>query len=183
MKNFFLSLFYLGLFSILAFPVTFDLPTYLPGIMYGSIVFGDIDNDGDLDLILAGSTGSDRFSGIYQNNGTGSFSEINAGTLTAVSYSSIALGDIDNDGDLDLVLTGVSNLGAISKIYQNDGTGLFTEINPGILTGVSSSSIALGDIDNDGDLDLILTGGPGKNSMIYQNDGLGNFIEINPNSL
>ena len=132
---------------------------FLEGTQNNSIALGDIDNDGDLDLILTGLTSSDDCSKIYTNNGTGSFAEIYANSLTNVSCSSIALGDIDNDGDLDLILTGYVGLpGTVSKIYENDGTGSFTEIYSNSLTNVRYGSIVLGDIDNDNDLDLILTG-------------------------
>ena len=48
------------------------------------------------------------------------FTEINPGSLTGVYYSSIDLGDIDADGDLDLILTGYGGSGYISKIYRNN---------------------------------------------------------------
>ncbi|MDD3626880.1 MAG: T9SS type A sorting domain-containing protein, partial [bacterium] len=64
-------------------------------------------------------TGSGYISSIYRNNGTGSFAEINGENLTEVVSSSIGFGDIDNDGDLDLILTGYTGSERISKIYQN----------------------------------------------------------------
>ena len=101
-----------------------------------SIELGDIDNDGKIDLILTGYDGANYVSKIYKNNGSGSFTNINPGSLVNVAYSSIALGDIDNDGDLDLILTGDWwALGPGSSwegiIYENDGTGSFSEINAG----------------------------------------------------
>ncbi|MCD6580021.1 VCBS repeat-containing protein, partial [bacterium] len=156
-------------------------PGELANVREGSICYGDIDNDGDLDLILTGYTGTSRVSKIYQNNGAGSFIEINSGQLSGVYQSSIVLGDIDNDGDLDLILTGDTGSNYISKTYQNSGTGSFTEINSGELTGVERGYVILGDIDNDGNLDLILTGytGAGHVGKIYRNDGTGSFTEIN----
>ena len=150
-------------------------PDSLQTIRLGSVVLGDIDNDGDLDLVLAGSSSGVTYSEIYENDGTGSFTKIYANSLTNVMMSSIALGDLDNDGDLDLVLTGyVGGTRTVSKIYENGGTGNFTEIYSNSLTNVRYSSIALGDIDNDNDLDLILTGenynGIGPVSKIYRNN-------------
>ena len=163
-------------------------PGTLTPVSYSSTALGDLDGDGDLDLILTGYTSSGAISKIYRNDGSGSFSEINAGTLTGVMSGSIALGDLDDDGDLDLILTGYTGSVVVSRIYQNNGSGSFTEINTGTLTAVCKSSVALGDLDGDSDLDLILTGStsyssPNRVSRIYQNDGNGSFTEINPGDL
>ncbi len=84
------------------------------------MAWGDYDNDGDLDILLAGSTGSDSaISRIYRNDG-GTFTDIEAG-LPGVFSGSVAWGDYDNDGDLDLLLT-TSGIGiGTSGLYRNDG--------------------------------------------------------------
>ena len=89
--------------------------------------------------------------------------------------SSVAWGDYDKDGDLDILLTG----DGMSKIYRNDGSNTFTEQTGIILQGVSQSSAAWGDYDNDGYLDILLTGnGPaGPVSKIYRNNGNNTFTE------
>ncbi|MBU2508691.1 MAG: DUF2341 domain-containing protein, partial [Bacteroidetes bacterium] len=98
---------------------------------------------------------------IYQPTGSG-FTEVFAGSLTGVYSSSVAWGDYDNDGDLDILLTGYnSSLVAISKIYQNTGSS-FTEVFAGSLTGFNDASALWGDYDNDGDLDILLTGWTGS---------------------
>ncbi|MCK5075430.1 MAG: hypothetical protein KAR38_03590, partial [Calditrichia bacterium] len=74
------------------------------------------------------------------------FVDISAG-LTGVFYSSVAWGDYDNDGDLDILLTGCTFSTQISRIYRND-SGNFTDISAG-LAGVSGASAAWGDYDND----------------------------------
>jgi len=84
------------------------------------------------------------------------FSDIGA-NLAGVAASSVAWGDYDDDGDLDILLTGLRSGGYYAKIYQNSGDGTFSD--SGIpLTGVSRSTSAWGDCDNDGDLDILLTG-------------------------
>ena len=99
-----------------------------------------------------------RISKIYRNNGDNTFTEQTSIALTGVSISSVAWGDYDNDGDLDILLTGSTDSGNISKIYRNNGDNTFTEQTSIALTGVDNSSVAWGDYDNDGDLDILLTG-------------------------
>jgi predicted nucleotidyltransferase len=139
----------------------------LEGVRASSAAWGDYDNDGDVDLLISGWTGSEVVSRVYRNN-AGSFSI--AASLIGVWYSSMAWGDYDNDGDLDILLTGATDTESVSRIYRNDD-GIFTEINAG-LPGVEYSAAAWGDYDNDGDLDILLTGrsDTGAVSLIFQND-------------
>ena len=157
-----------------------------PELWGGFIAWGDYDNDGDLDLLLTGQNQMDGFheiSRIYRNDGSGVFTDITAG-LQASIYSSGAWGDHDNDGDLDLLLTGATNEdveSVFSWIYRNNGDDDFTELS--MLQGVGMSSVAWGDYDNDGDLDILLTGlgGPWSSyvptSQVYRNNGDGTFTD------
>jgi subtilisin family serine protease len=107
------------------------------------------------------------------------FSDINA-NLEGVYFSSVASGDYDNDGDIDILVTGINGQNSVAKIYRNDN-GKFTDINAG-LQGVSSSSVDLGDYDRDGDIDILLTGLDEASfnlfSKVYRNDN-GKFTDIN----
>src|ERR1043165_5461385 len=76
------------------------------------------------------------------------FTDIAAGLTGVANSSSVAWGDYDNDGELDILLTGKTSSALVSKVYRNDG-GSFTDIAAG-LTGVRYSSVAWGDYDNDG---------------------------------
>ncbi len=143
-----------------------------------AVAWGDYDNDGDLDIVLAGR-GSDAR--IYRNDGDDTFSDIAAG-LPTLWMASVDWGDYDNDGDLDLLLTGeVANTNTfVSRVYRNDSSA-FTDIGSG-LAGVRRGSADWGDFDNDGDLDILLTGAVSANSygsFIYRNDGGGVFTDIN----
>jgi hypothetical protein len=151
------------------------------GVGSGSVQWGDYDNDGDLDILLTGNTNTGWVSKIYRNDRNNIFTEQTSITLTVVSYSSVQWGDYDNDGDLDILLTGNSNSGYISKIYRNDGNNVFSEQSSIALTGVYNGSVAWGDYDNDGDLDILLSGGSnsGYISKIYRNDGNNTFAEQN----
>ncbi|MBP8291398.1 MAG: VCBS repeat-containing protein [Caldilineaceae bacterium] len=97
-------------------------------------------------------------------------------TFPGVYFSSVAWGDYDNDGDLDVLLTGY-NGSYLTKVYRNNG-GSF--VDSGVsLPGVSNSSVAWGDYDNDGDLDILLTGWTGGSglALVYRNNG-GNFVNV-----
>lgn len=140
-------------------------------------VFADIDNDGDQDLLIAGSDGTNRITKLYDNDGIGQFTENIYSTFENISSPSIAFADIDNDSDLDVIISGDTNAGAISKLYTNDGTGKFTEVIGQSFVGIYSGSSVFEDIDNDNDLDLIMIGSSTSNleSKIYKNDGSGIF--------
>jgi hypothetical protein len=144
----------------------------LTGIFYGSLTFGDIDNDGDLDLALSGKANS-RISKIYINNGT-SFVESSQwqSNLTAVYESSLALGDLDNDGDLDLVLSGdrITSPYMISKVYINNGSSLIENlIWQNNLVSVAEGSFILGNINNDTYLDLLYIGCCDRHLVYFNN--------------
>jgi hypothetical protein len=156
-----------------------DISAGLEGLDSGELAWGDYDNDNDLDLICTGLNASSvRVTKIYHND-NGSFTDIAAG-LTGVSSSAVDWGDYDNDGDLDVIISGTTDaLNRIAKIYcNNDGT--FTDIAAGI-TGVFRSSVDWGDYDNDGDLDLLVAGHTGSGgsftTKIYENND-GNFTDI-----
>ena len=64
----------------------------------------------------------------------------------------IVLGDIDADGDIDVITTG--GISDPCRIWQNDGKGVFSDVQ--CIQGALSHGVALSDLDNDGDLDLFL---------------------------
>ena len=148
----------------------------LTGLTLGSAAWGDYDNDGDLDILLTGQDAEQKpLTKIYQND-NGVFKDINA-NLIDVRYSSAACGDYDNDGDLDIALSGRSSVLLTSKIYNND-SGQFSEIASGLL-GITWAELAWCDYDNDGRLDLFLSGSAGKaaTTKIYRNEILG-FMDM-----
>ncbi len=159
-----------------------DIQAALTGVLEtgeGSSAWGDYDNDGDLDILLTGSGSGDLpVTKIYRND-NGNFVDINA-SLTPVRNSSVVWGDYDNDGDLDILLTGATGSGSVSKIYRNDGGGVFTDINAS-LPGVADGCVSWADYDGDGDLDILLTGSSSSVliSKIYRNDSNGAFTDIN----
>ncbi|MEM7030557.1 MAG: Ig-like domain-containing protein, partial [Chloroflexota bacterium] len=153
----------------------------LTGVVGGS-VWGDYDNDGDLDILLSGQdSGFDPALQVWRNNGDDAFTNINAG-LTGVILSSVAWGDYDNDGDLDILLSGQdSDFDPVLQVWRNNGDDTFANINAGLM-GLSFSSIAWGDYDNDGDLDILLSGQDSDFdpvSQVWRNNGDDTFANIN----
>ncbi|MCD6399822.1 VCBS repeat-containing protein, partial [candidate division WOR-3 bacterium] len=134
-----------------------------------SLVCGDIDNDGDLDIVAGNDSQPNR---VYKNNGDGTF--ISAWTSAESDGTvSVALGDFNNDGYLDL---GVGNYSQSNRIYENNGDGTFFLIWSSTETE-NTSAIAWGDIDNDGDMDFIC-GNDGQANRVYENKGKGIFISV-----
>jgi hypothetical protein len=85
---------------------------------------------------------------------------------------SVAWGDYDNDGDLDLA---VGNNGDANELFVNDGAGSFMRETP--FGTWLTFAVAWGDYDNDGDLDLAVGNGGGQQNKLYVNDGGGTFHE------
>lgn len=154
----------------------------MTGLGAGSVSWGDYDNDGFLDILSTGQkVGGTNVSKIYHNNGNNTFTEQTSITIEGVAYGSSAWGDYNNDDLLDFVLTGYNqSLGAISRIYKNNGDNSFTWMENISLVGVTSSSVSWADYDNDGDLDLLITGqnlNTGVVTKLYRNDGNDTFTE------
>src|SRR5205823_2344307 len=120
--------------------------------------------DGDLDLVAVLQNGSVR---LLRNQGSGTFTL--ASFPATDSGQGIALGDVDADGDLDVVLT-KPTLGLVN-VFTNDGSGTFTGgSTSGIAQGISPKPV-LGDADGDGDLDLYVTDYTNRQARIYVNIG------------
>jgi hypothetical protein len=148
-------------------------PNFSPGWYASDLAVGDIDNDGDLDLLTpveAQYTGANVIA-VRLNDGQGRFSAgagINIGTST--SPTRLVLGDVDADGDLDLV---VSYGGFAVSVCLNQGSGTFaTAVS---VSNVPCSTLALGDVDADGDLDLVMASYQYSSLQVALNDGSGRF--------
>ncbi|HVV85893.1 MAG TPA: FG-GAP-like repeat-containing protein [Kofleriaceae bacterium] len=165
---------------------------------------GDLDGDGDFDLVVM--SGTRRRAIALINNGAGVFSErpfftipdglwtYQTGGETSVGLSgsdNTALGDVDGDGDLDLVTGAFGPIGGHPNVFYplfiNDGAGNFTEqgatrFHVGAFAGhLYATDIKLADFDGDGDLDLAAYAQTGfadlqeNHLQLFVNDGTGNF--------
>lgn len=153
-----------------------DIAAGLPPLWKCSSAWGDYDNDGDLDILLSGSSNFNNLITRVYRNDEGSFVDIEAGLL-GLFFGTVDWGDYDNDGDLDILLTGTDGAVRYTRVYQNSG-GIFADIGAG-LAGVTWSAGAWGDYDGDGDLDILVTGATDSAHIarVYRNDS-GAFIDI-----
>lgn len=116
------------------------------------VALGDIDGDGLCDIYLCKLEGENE---LYRNLGGWKFEkgDISSGPDCRGQYSSgAAFADVDGDDDLDLLVNGI---GVGTRLFMNDGAGIFTESRrSGLIRRLGASSMAIADIDRDGDLDL-----------------------------
>ena len=140
------------------------------------VAWGDYDNDGDPDLYLSNFGPANT---LFRNDGNGAFTDVTAQSLVGVTgnSTSVAWGDYNNDGYLDLYVGGYDQA---NTLFQNDGDGTFTDVTDASgLSGVVGGG-PWGDYDNDGYLDLYVSGQP---SRLFRNTGSGTFVDVTAQSL
>ncbi|MCF8380140.1 MAG: FG-GAP-like repeat-containing protein [Bacteroidales bacterium] len=150
-----------------------EYATIIPTMYNASADFADIDKDGDLDLAIMGTDGTNRYLQIYLNQFDLDYQDGFSlyGSYRGMHSGELAWVDVENDGDLDLSVTGNSTGLEVHTFILKNNEGIFEEVNFS-LKDLGRSSLDWGDYDNDGDLDLAIQGirGTGGETHIYRND-------------
>jgi len=143
----------------------------------------DIDMDGDLDLVASGKY-SDFLDSmrVFLNNGLGAFSPSPDPLLHLRAENlSFAIGDLDNDGDPDILRVSQNKQGNFKTEWlQNDGAGSFSVFQGNYPAFFSKTSLLLEDLDGNGHLDLLVNsimGVNGENYHLFLNSGSMTFYQ------
>ncbi len=164
-------------------PASASYPEYeYTGHTIGSC-WGDLNNDGNLDLVVVNFAHPPEWQNRTQiqiNSGAPDyrFTNLNeanqAGVYWQESYAKAALGDYDNDGDLDLYITAVYPADR-GELFANQGNGAFTPVGDATrLRTANSYQVSWVDYDNDGDLDVFAA------NRLYRNPGHGHaWLKVN----
>ncbi len=175
--------------------------THLPQrpLSLGDVEFGDVDFDGDLDLVLAdwGAGNPMKNEGgrirLFLNDGGGKFSDATDARMPdlLVRFSwDLEFADVDNDSDLDLMIS--SKMDAGSFLFENDGTGHFTDVTEGRMPQFTNNyEFEPMDLNGDGYVDSVTINDGGQiadqrgmhKENVFLNDGKGGFLNATPTSL
>ena len=160
--------------------VTCTVPSFLPTTVAlntpRALVSDDFNKDGNQDLAVTESSGLDRVA-ILLGNGSGGFSAPTRFTMGRDSLF-LASGDLNGDGNSDLVTANESNAsGEISIVLGNGAGGFGSPTNIHLINGTSNvtTAVAIGDVNDDTKPDLVLTSGTFNGVTVLLGDGTGSF--------
>ena len=167
----------------------------MPSEFAGGASAGDVDGDGDLDLVVIRSDDSPNL--LLINDGAANFTDATPAALALpdggtgnFKLSGPTLADMDGDGALDLFIGGID--GDPTLVLRGDGAGGFTDVTAGSglenMTSTNTLSAAFGDTDGDGDLDLAMAHwgtprdarDPGETETLWRNDSTSGRILFSP---
>ena len=156
-----------------------DAQANLPGIRYGRVRFIDYDLDKDLDIFIAGQDiNQNKYTRLWKNT-NGSFT-VTSDNFKNVYHSNLDWGDFNGDGYPDLVLTGYDGSAGTGLLYINNAGNGFT-LSDIKVPPANYSGTGFGDVDNDGDLDLFVSGNKDsveiQGKVVFINDATDSFKE------
>lgn len=148
-----------------------DVSTVTTKITQG-VALGDVNNDGDLDAVFANGGNSVNENRVCLGDGLGGFTCSDVST-DLNSTQGVALGDVDQDGNLDAIF---ANLTVQNRVCLGDGLGGFSCSDVSTDTN-ETEEVALGDVNNDGDLDAVFAtaGISNLENRVCLGDGSGGF--------
>ena len=155
----------------------FGSGTYDTGGPTNGVVIGDFDLDGDLDLAAINSGGNGVYNhvGVLFNNGDTTFAAPVLYDVAAIRSQYLTVGDLDLDGDLDLVvINGGNGVDNTVTVLTNNGDGTFAAA---VTYGAGTAPVrgAIGDLDGDGDPDLAVVNAQSDDVSVLLTSGDGTF--------
>ncbi len=154
---------------------TFTGPTNYTTANSFQVEAKDVNHDGAIDLVT--SNNNAYMMSVFINNGSGSgtfASKVDYANGSSWNGKGLTTGDIDNDGDEDVLVDIIASSIDSVQIFLNDGDGTFT-VSDGISTTTGFEQLKMADIDEDGDLDLVGLSPVLGQLITYVNDGTGSF--------
>ncbi|MDF1699400.1 MAG: VCBS repeat-containing protein [Saprospiraceae bacterium] len=139
-----------------------------------SIVATDMNADGFIDVLIAGSRDGYSAIRLYINDGKGHFKEVKDNPFEAIYDNALAVGDFNGDELPEVITFGNNGATPILKMYRNDGKRRFTEISEPPFTALLGGAIAIADLNGDGRLDVITAGKTSSEvcvTTLYMNEG------------
>jgi hypothetical protein len=143
------------------------------------LAWGDYDNDGNLDIFVAGSATTSQGL-LLHNQGNGRFLTATGWTQPRGDTVGSAWADYDNDGRLDLATSRyrLSGIAGSNMLFHNEGNGIFRALTSSPVFSVpDGNAVCWGDYDNDGCLDLFI-GRRNNRPNLYHNNGNGAFTQV-----
>lgn len=160
-----------------------DIEAGIIQVKYGAVAWGDIDNDGDVDLFICGEDASmTHVTKLYENTGDNVFVEIADFPVPGLSIGAAEWGDFNNDDYIDLLVQGFDGTSGFMKIYENNGDNTFTVLAQNF-PPVYMGAVSWVDFNNDDNLDFSINGYRDADpwdyvSLIYKNNGDETFTEL-----